>query len=58
MAVRAKTYGNKHAETDSSGNKKANKMQLSGDIADFKAFAKGDKSTVEAFQSAVSEALK
>jgi len=57
VAVRAKTYGNRHAETTADGAKKPNKMQLSGDLADFARFAKGDKDTVEAFQAEVSAAL-
>lgn len=56
MAFRAKAYGNKHAEVKGDA-KVPNKVQVSGDIADFKLLVKGDTETVEAFNETVSAAL-
>lgn len=49
MAFRAKTYTNRKEEK---------KLQVSGDQAEFNKLVKGDKDTAEAFNSAVSAALK
>jgi hypothetical protein len=55
MAFRAKTYANKQGKADGG---KPNKLQVSGDIAEFNKLAKGDKETREIFDAAISEALK
>lgn len=49
MAFRAKTYENRKAEK---------KLQVSGDQTEFAALVKGDKGAKEAFDKAVSDALK
>lgn len=49
MAFRAKKYENRKEEK---------KLQVSGDQREFAALVKGDKDTTEAFNSAVTEALK
>lgn len=49
VAFRAKTYQNRKGEK---------KLQVSGDQAEFNKLVKGDKAIAEAFNSAVSAALK
>lgn len=49
MAFRAKVYENR---------KKEQKLQVSGDQAEFKKLAAGDKATLENFTEAISAALK
>jgi hypothetical protein len=55
MAFRAKTYANKQGKADGG---KPNKLQVSGDIAEFQAFAKGDKEVTEALRQQITTALK
>ena len=49
MAIRAKTYTNRKSEK---------KMQVSGDVKEFAAVAKGDEAAVAEFNEAVIAALK
>lgn len=49
MAFRAKTYVNRKDEK---------KLQVSGDQAEFAKLVKGDNDTKEAFDKAITEALK
>lgn len=49
VAFRAKVYENR---------KKEQKLQVSGDQAEFKKLAAGDKATLENFTEAISAALK
>jgi len=55
MAFRAKTYANKQGKADGG---KPNKLQVSGDIAEFQLFAKGDKEVTESLRKHIAEALK